>query len=67
MRSVKERGHQRELLPLIRRVKRAYAMERIDHADFQYLLKRLEEVEARIVSMPERNEDGEEVLEPDGG
>jgi hypothetical protein len=67
MRALKERGHQRELAPLIRRVKRAYAMGRISSDDFDYLLKRLQEVEARIVSMSELNEDGEEVLEPDGG
>lgn len=66
MRALKERGHQRELMPLIRRVKRAYAMGRISKDDFTYLLTRLEQIEARIVSMVELDRDGEEVLEPDG-
>jgi hypothetical protein len=65
MRALKERGLSRELAPLIKRVKRAYAMNRISKADCNYLLSRLEEVEARIVSMTEIDETGEEVLEPD--
>ena len=60
---MKERGL-RELSSLTRRVKRAYAMGRIDTDDFRYILPRLEQAEARIVSMRETNEQGEEVLEP---
>jgi hypothetical protein len=66
MRTLKERGL-RELAPLKRRVKRAYAMGRIDTDDFKFLNQRLDEVEARIISMRELNEQGEEVLEPYGG
>jgi hypothetical protein len=67
MRSVKERGMARELTPLMRRVKRAYAMERISRSDFDFIIQRLQQVEARIIEMVEYNEDGEEVVEPDGG
>lgn len=66
MRTLKERGLLRELKPLQRRVARAYAMERISSDDYQYLSKRLKEVEARIISMVEFDESGEEVLEPSG-
>lgn len=66
MRTLKERGLQRELKPLQRRVARAYAMERISSDDYNYLSKRLKEVEARIVEMTEIDETGEEVLEPSG-
>lgn len=67
MRPLKERGLDRELKPLIRRVARAYAMERISTEDYNYINKRLREVEAKIISMPETDETGEEVLEPHGG
>lgn len=64
---MKERGISRELAPLMRRVKRAYAMERISRADFNFIIQHLQQVEARIIEMVEYDETGEEVVEPDGG
>lgn len=66
MRPLKDRG-MRELGVLKRRAKRANALERISDADFSYINRRLEEVEARIVRMREVDEYGEEVLEPYAG
>jgi tRNA A37 threonylcarbamoyladenosine dehydratase len=37
------------------------AMERIDKPDLDYIVERLDEVEAKIISMREVGEDGEEV------
>lgn len=51
----------------MRRVKRAYAMERISRADFNFIIQHLQQVEARIIEMVEYDETGEEVVEPDGG
>ena len=48
----------RELAAVRKRVKRQLAMERIGRADAEYLSARLDEIEARIVSM--REEGGEE-------
>jgi hypothetical protein len=63
MQSVKGRGVQTELRPLIRRVRRAFAMARISKEDHDYINNRLEEVEARIITMTELGRDGEELLE----
>lgn len=56
MRSLKEKGVE-EVRALRRRVVRSQAMERIGKADADYLVARLNEVEARIVSMPEYGEE----------
>lgn len=49
-----------EVARLRNRTRRALALERIMPADATYIVKRLDEVEARIVSMREVNEYGEE-------
>ncbi len=61
MESIKGRGLDKELRPLMRRVGRAAALERITPVDHEYIVSRLKEVEARVVSMREFNRDGEEV------
>lgn len=43
------------------RLIRLYALERVGRFDMEYIAERLDEVEARIISMPEIDEDGEEV------
>jgi hypothetical protein len=43
------------------RLIRLFALERVDRVDLEYIAQRLEEVEARIISMTEIGEDGEEV------
>lgn len=63
MQALKGRGIQNELRPLIKRVRRARAMGRISQEDHDYINKRLEEVEARIIEMIELGPDGEELLE----
>jgi len=59
MRTLKSRGLQ-EIQTLRQRVRRQFALRRISKADFDYIDVRLDEVEARIVSMREINEQGEE-------
>lgn len=59
MRPLKDAGLA-EVQALRRRVRRQHAMSRIDVADFKYIDTRLDEVEARIVSMQEFNEYGKE-------
>lgn len=59
MRSVKARGLE-ELALLRRRLRRAFALRRIGFEDFEYIDTKLNEVEVRIISMSETNEDGEE-------
>lgn len=59
MRTVKSRGMD-ELHSLLRRVRRAQALGRIGAADAKYITARLEQCEARIVSMSEINESGRE-------
>jgi hypothetical protein len=49
-----------ELHSLLRRVRRAQALGRIGAADAKYITARLEQCEARIVSMSEINESGRE-------
>lgn len=46
---------------LLRRTRRALAMERIYPADAEYICSRLDEIKARIAEMPERDTAGEEV------
>jgi hypothetical protein len=43
------------------RLIRLYALQRVERADLEYIASRLDEVEARIISMTEIGEDGEEV------
>ena len=45
------------------RVRKLWGMERINRSDFEYIDVRLDEVEARIVSMRELDEYGREVHE----
>ena len=59
MRPLKDAGLT-EVRSLKRRTRRALALERVLPADARYITKRLDEIEARIVSMREFNEYGEE-------
>lgn len=59
MRSVKLRGLE-ELGMLRRRVRRAFALQRIGSEDFDFIDHRLQQIEARIINMRETNEGGEE-------
>lgn len=59
MRPLKDVGMS-EVGRLRNRTRRQLALERITPADAEYIVKRLDEVEARIVSMREVNEYGEE-------
>lgn len=61
---LKERGLD-ELKSLQRRVRRLYALERIDPDDHAFLLEHLNAVEGRIQVMPELNSEGGDVI-PDG-
>lgn len=58
MKSLGTRGMD-ELHALKRRVVRSYAMGRIGKADHDFIVKRLDEIEARIVQMPEYGEEEE--------
>ena len=59
MRPLKDAGLA-EVQALRRRTRRQHAMGRIGKADFEFIDSRLDEVEARIVSMQEFNEYGKE-------
>lgn len=59
MRALKDVGV-KEVATLRRRVRRLLALERVFPADANFIIKRLDEIEARIVSMHELNEYGEE-------
>lgn len=59
MKSVKVRGLM-ELHQLRRRVNNAHGLDRISRLDRDYIVSRLDEVEARIIAMRETNEQGEE-------
>lgn len=59
MRSLKDAGRA-EVESLRRRTRRLLAMGRVLPADAAYIVRRLDEVDARIVSMQEFNEYGEE-------
>ncbi|MBK8246372.1 MAG: hypothetical protein IPK85_03095 [Gemmatimonadetes bacterium] len=48
-----------ELTAVRKRVKRQLAMERIDRADHDYIVQRLDEIEARVVGMREEGGDGD--------
>jgi hypothetical protein len=50
-----------EVQRLRRRVRRLLAMERIFPADAQYITERLDQIEARIATMHEVDEQGKEV------
>lgn len=49
-----------ELHQLQRRLRRQYAAKRIGQADFKFINERLDEIEARVVSMRELDEYGRE-------
>lgn len=49
-----------ELGKFRKRVRRQLAYGRISTPDAEYLCDRLDQIEARVVSMTERNEQGEE-------
>jgi hypothetical protein len=51
-----------ELQSLIHRTRRLCALERITVADHDYIMGRLQEVEARIQQMPELDTDMKEVI-----
>jgi hypothetical protein len=55
-----------ELRSLSRRVRRLYALERITRDDFNFVIKRLNEIEGRIQTMAEFDGEGVEVEIPDG-
>lgn len=59
MRSLKDVGRE-EVARLRRRTRRLLALERIMPADADYITDRLDQIDARIVSMQEFNEYGEE-------
>jgi hypothetical protein len=59
MRALKDAGLA-EVAALRRRTRRLLALERVLPADAAYIVERLDEIEARIVSMMETNEHGEE-------
>lgn len=59
MRTLKDVGMS-EVATLRRRVRRQLAMGRIFPEDAAYIVRRLDEVESRIVQMRETNEFGEE-------
>jgi hypothetical protein len=60
MRALKDVGLA-EVSALRRRVRRLLALERVFPADAEYIVTRLDEIEARIVSMTETNEHGKEL------
>jgi tetrahydromethanopterin S-methyltransferase subunit G len=59
MRTIKTRGLA-ELSSLRKRVRRQYAARKISKADFMYIDQRLDEIEARVITMSELNEFGKE-------
>jgi len=61
---MKKRGAD-ELKGLQRRARRLYALERIGRDDFEFIISRLNQVEARIQFMVEEDTDGGDVV-PDG-
>lgn len=60
MRPMKEAGL-KEVQQARGRVRKLWGLGRIQRPDFEYIDQRLDEVEARIVEMPETNEFGREV------
>jgi len=59
MRSMKDAGL-RDVRSVRRRARRLLALERVLPEDVEYITARLDEVEARIISMQEFNEYGKE-------
>ena len=59
MRTLKSRGLA-EVQRIRQRARRQLAFQRISKADYDYIDTRLDEVEARIISMSEINEQGRE-------
>lgn len=51
----------RELASALSRIRRLRALGRVSGPDEQFIVEHLEAVQARIVSMSEAGEDGEEV------
>ena len=62
MRPMKDAGL-KEVRSARSRVRKLWGMERVSRPDFEYIDRRLDEVEARIVSMVETDEYGKEVHE----
>lgn len=62
MRPMKEAGL-KEVQSARGRVRKLWGMGRIGRPDFEYIDRRLDEVEARVVSMHETDEFGREVSE----
>lgn len=62
MRPMKDAGL-KEVQSARSRVRKLWGMGRVARPDFEYIDKRLDEAEARIVSMPETDEFGKEVNE----
>lgn len=60
MRPMKDAGL-KEVSAARRRGRKLWSMDRISRPDWEYIDKRLDEVEARIVSMVETDEWGKEV------
>lgn len=60
MRGMKDVGRA-EVAALRRRTRRLLALERIMPADEEYITRRLDEIDARIVAMHELDEYGKEV------
>lgn len=58
-RTLKSKGLE-ELRSLRRRTRRQQGLERIGKADADFIVSRLDQIEARIISMTEENEHGEE-------
>ena len=62
MRPMKDAGL-KEVQSARARARKLWGMGRVLRTDFEFIDKRLDEVEARIVSMPETDEYGKEVHE----
>lgn len=62
MRPMKDAGL-REVQQLRKRNRRLWSLGRIQRPDYEYIDKRMDEVEAKIVSMSETDEFGKEVHE----
>lgn len=60
MRPMKDAGL-KEVRSIRARVRKLWGMERVSRPDFEFIDKRMDEVEARIVSMTETDEYGKEV------
>ena len=60
MQSMKERGW-REVDTALRRVRRLHSLDRIRSIDKDYIETRLQEVLARIVEMPEEDNNGDPI------